>query len=201
MPGATGPNWTTQGLTGYFHTIGLSSVRPTGAFGVQGPAEQLYDIIKLLTDYFTSTDVTFTLEEMMNGIIPDVMQIAKGTWSITSGAVSSTGTVDTWIAANRPDIPASYVTVLHTLIATYIYGMLPSDVTAPSYLTSPAVIAGRSPDPIDAVNIYLKAIQGLLRQIAVYLRHYCKATSESWTSAATSSSYGSYVAPLPETLY
>jgi hypothetical protein len=212
MPGLTGINWTAtaaagestteQGLIAYLKSIGLVGGRPTGALGVQGPVANIYTMVKALTDLFVNVDVTSTLENMMNSVTPDILQICKGTFSIATGACTVEATVLAWIVANRPDINASYAAILKVVVATYINtNLMPTTITAPSYLTSPAVIAGASPDPIDAVNVYAKGVNNLLHEVAKYLRHYGKQTTESWTTSATSASHGSNVAPLPETLY
>jgi hypothetical protein len=201
MPGSTGINWTTQGLKAYLTSIGLGG-RPTAGIGSQGPVGVIFALVNTLTTLFTDKDVTFSLENMMNGVIPDIVQICKGTFDIKTGACTNTTTISNWIKANRPDINATYNTALQTIIATYINTyLMPTSITCPSYLTTPPTTGSTGPSPIDAMHIYVKGVDVLLHDIAKYLRHYCEATSENWTTSYTSSSYGSYVAPLPETLY
>jgi hypothetical protein len=173
-------NWGTTGTAPQSLNAYLVSIGVSGATGIT-------TLVDRLTTIYPNVGLTFSLVEMMNGVIPFIMDVAKNTWSLTSGAMTSAGTMATWLAANRPDCPSVLAGILDNIIATDINTtLMPSDITAPSTIT------------IDSCNIYITGVATLLINITKYLRHFCGATNENWTTSSTSSTYGTYVAALPE---
>ena len=189
-------NWGTEGLTTYLGTLN------DGA-GIANAATYTTLINRLTTIYPEVQTEDGDLVNLMSGAIRDILEICGGTWTLSSGAQTTAATVLTWIQTNRPDISSTYGAVLDDIVATDINTtLMPSTITSPTTIT------------IDSKNVYLTGVANLLTNLNKWLRHYGHATSEDWTTskgstpqepsnlgAPGSSSYGSYVGALPETIY